>query len=104
MMKFATLALVSASLIATPIAASAATSGEQRTTGVTYSDLDLSTEQGRAELDRRIDNAARQVCGMDDAVLGTRLPGRQERQCYREAREQLDRHFARVIEQNRGQG
>jgi len=46
---------------------------------VTYQDLDLSTEQGRQELDNRIDSAARKVCGYDDVRTGSNQ-ARKERQ------------------------
>lgn len=97
------MALATAALAITPVAASAQAS-EQRTTGVTYRDLDLTTEAGRAELDRRIDYAARQVCAIDEADVGTRIVTREKRACYREAREQLDQRFAQMIAEGRGNG
>ena len=96
-------ALAPAALFLAPVAASAQ-STEQRTTGVTHRDLDLATEEGRAELERRIDNAARQVCAIGETDLGTRIMTREKRTCYREAREQLDRQFARVIAEGRENG
>lgn len=70
---------------------------ESRTTGVTYSDLDLTTQEGVAELDRRIDRAAKQVCGMNDVQVGTRARTREARQCYRDAKRKLERQFARIV-------
>lgn len=69
---------------------------EQRTTGVSYTDLDLTTAEGTAELDRRIDRAAQQVCGLGEHELGTRVRSRDARKCYQDAKRQLDRHFAEV--------
>lgn len=98
------LALATAALVVSPVAASATTT-EQRTTGVSYADLDLTTEDGRAQLDRRIDAAARQVCAIGETDLGTRIMTREKRACYREARQQLEQRFARVIsEGRRGEG
>jgi UrcA family protein len=97
------LALATAALALAPVAAGAQTT-EQRTTGVTHRDLDLTTESGRAELDRRIDAAARQVCAIGETDLGTRIMTREKRTCYREAREQLDRQFAQVIARGRSNG
>lgn len=97
------LALATAALALAPVAAGAQTT-EQRTTGVTHRDLDLSTETGRAELERRIDAAARQVCAIGETDLGTRIMTREKRACYREAREQLDERFARVISEGRDNG
>ena len=99
------LALASIALVATPLAAQADTPRDQdQRVGVTWRDLDLTTEQGRAELDRRIDAAARYACRMDETVLGTRIPTREQRDCYREARNQLDQRFAQVIAQSQARG
>ncbi|MEO5705454.1 MAG: UrcA family protein [Alteraurantiacibacter sp.] len=97
------LALATAALLATPVMAGAQRI-EQRTVGVTHTDLDLATEDGRAELERRIDNAARSACAMDETDLGTRVLTREKRACYRDARAQLDQRFARVIADGRNAG
>jgi UrcA family protein len=97
------LALATAALLAAPVMAGAQQI-EQRTVGVTFADLDLTTEAGRAELERRIDNAARSACAMGEADLGTRVMTREKRTCYREARAQLDQRFARVIADGRNAG
>ena len=96
MLKTISIALAGAALIAAP--AMAAQETETRTTGVTYNDLDLSTENGRQELDNRIDDAAKQVCGMGERATGSNMATRESRQCYRDAKRQLERHFAQVIE------
>lgn len=70
-----------------------------RTVGVTHADLDLSTEAGKAELERRIDRAAKQACGFDEAQVGTLVRTREQRSCYRQAKRQFDRHFAQIIEE-----
>ena len=69
---------------------------QQRTTGVSYTDLDLSTDEGKAELDNRIERAAQEVCGLGEHELGTRVRSRDARECYQNAKRQLDRHFAQV--------
>ncbi len=91
-MKTATFSLAAAALAFAP--AVSAKDDTPHTTGVTYADLDLSTEQGVAELDRRIAVAARQVCGMDKTNLGTRIASRESRKCFRDAKRQLHQHFA----------
>ncbi|AKM09559.1 UrcA family protein [Croceicoccus naphthovorans] len=63
---------------------------------VEYSDLNLSTEAGQKELDRRLNNAARQVCGMDQKLTGTRVPSRESRECYKNARAQFEQSIAAV--------
>lgn len=95
--SFATaLALASASLATTP--AAGATPDDAHTAGVSYADLDLTTKDGRDELDRRIDRAAKEACGFTEAQVGTRLRTSEQRSCYRQAKRQLDRHLARVVE------
>lgn len=77
---------------------------DTRTTGVTYADLDLATEAGRAQLAERIEDAAKQVCGMDERSLGSNIVTRESRACFREAKRQLEQHFAGVIAQATQQG
>ncbi len=72
---------------------------DTRTTGVTYLDLDLATEAGQAELARRIEDAAKQVCGMNERAIGSNIVTRESRTCFREAKRQLEQHFEPVIAQ-----
>lgn len=55
---------------------------------VTYDDLDLDSAKGQKELDRRIEKAARQVCGLDRqrTRYDTRSPD------YRMPRPRAQRH------------
>lgn len=81
----------------------AATPETRNTTEVRYADLDLSSDEGRAELSQRIDKAAREVCGMDDIQTGTRIPYRSKVECYANAKRQIEPQFARLIDSsNRG--
>lgn len=80
------LAAISTIFAAQPAFAEAAT--------VSYKDLDLTTEQGQKELDRRIDNAARDVCGMNESRTGTRMVSTDARKCYKEARQKLEKRLA----------
>lgn len=61
---------------------------------VSYKDLDLTTEQGQKELDHRIDNAAKEVCGMNEERTGTRIVSSDARKCYKEARQKLQNRLA----------
>lgn len=74
-----------------------ATDTDERTVAVHHSDLDLTSEDGLAELDRRIDRAAEHACGLDETTIGTRVRSREARACYRQARRQLERQFADVV-------
>ncbi|MEL1251833.1 UrcA family protein [Aurantiacibacter gilvus] len=91
----ATLAIAMSATVLAP--AAHATDTEARTVVVAHSDLDLSTEEGREALDRRIDNAAEEACGFGETTLGTRARTREARDCYRQAKRQLERQFADVI-------
>ena len=89
------LALAATGLALTPAAHAAE---DYRTVGVSHADLDLSTEEGKEELERRIDQAAKQACGFGEAQVGTLIRTREQRSCYRQAKRQFDRHFAQIIE------
>ena len=86
---------IAASALALAPALSAA-EGDQRSAKVSYIDLDLATPEGVAELDRRIDSAAREICAVDGVTTGTRIRSRGARECYETAKNQLDRHFAQI--------
>lgn len=107
MMKAAMAAALGATLLTFPTIASAqpqltAQGHETRSVSVTYADLDLTTTDGRKELDRRITHAARQVCGMDQILTGTRIVPPEARQCYRKALRQVRQEMAeRVATENR---
>ncbi len=68
---------------------------------VKYADLDLTTPQGMAELDNRIDAAARRVCGLDDVVTGTKLPSSAAKRCYEQARQKVKEQVAAIVESKR---
>jgi UrcA family protein len=61
---------------------------------VHHADLDLKTPEGREELDRRINNAAREVCGLKEVRLGTKIRSREARQCVKDATLQLEDRLA----------
>jgi len=96
MRQYSKALVIFAATLALAPAVSAAERGQQ-TTGVSYRDLDLRTDAGQAELDQRIDRAARQVCNMDEMTLGTRIPSRGAQACYVQAKRQLDEQFAVVM-------
>ena len=55
---------------------------------VTYHDLDLTSEAGQAELQNRLDKAARHVCRYkDDGQVAIRAD---ENACYRATRQKVD--------------
>jgi UrcA family protein len=96
-MTFRTLALA-ATLFAAPAAALAASSSVE----LKYDDLDLSTAKGMAELNKRVDDAARQVCASGSAHTGTILRSKAENQCFKDTREQLRQRVAISEPKQRG--
>ena len=66
--NFLAVAAVAASLANIGVAASPALAQEQETLVVSYADLNLANQAGRAALDRRIAQAASQLCGQFNPV------------------------------------
>jgi UrcA family protein len=95
-------AILAAALAATAFAVPAAAEAPAALS-VKYSDLNLATESGRAQLDRRIDKAARSVCLADDVSTGTRLRSAEGRECYEETKARVHEQIAQAIARdNRG--
>jgi len=87
------LALATAAL-AVPAAAA---EDQLPTVVVRYSDLDLTSAAGQKRLDMRLERAVREVCAVDEPMIGSRLPAPGSRECYREVRRKLDRQFAQLV-------
>jgi UrcA family protein len=86
-------ALAAACLAASPVLAADAK--------LVLRDLDLASDAGRAELDRRIEAAAQQVCA-PEAVTGSRIAARKpSRSCLAEARDVMTAQIAEKTERNR---
>ncbi|MEL6528993.1 MAG: UrcA family protein [Pseudomonadota bacterium] len=60
-MRF-TLPLVALAALATPTIAAAQPSEDIVTVAIAYGDIDLTTEQGRAALEQRVDESVRKAC------------------------------------------
>ena len=82
MFKIITLGLLAAATIASPVMAQTPDTGAARTIAVRYSDLDMTSDNGRQELQRRIEVAARDVCGMSERPTGSFTPSSSSRSCY----------------------
>ena len=74
---------------------------QHKSVAVMYRDLDLTTAAGQKTLEHRLDLAARNVCGMDVQVTGTRVPDRNSAACYKETRAQLAQQFANIVDDHR---
>lgn len=91
-MKTVLIAIAAAATLATAVPASA------ESTRVGYSDLDLTTEKGQVELDRRILKAARAACGYNDVQTGTRMVPQSIQRCVKDATLQARTQFAAIVE------
>lgn len=70
--RFAPLASLAAFGLAVSAGAAPA-SAKSVSIDIEYADLDLTSPQGQAKLERRIDAAARQICGANEQRTGTRI-------------------------------
>ncbi len=92
-------AAASLALIASP--ALADTSEASR--NVSIAGLDLATPEGQRLLDQRIETAARAVCAANRSRTGTRIQGREVRECVKAARTSARSQVAAAIaDQQRG--
>jgi len=64
---------------------------------VQYSDLDLATATGQKTLDRRLDSAAREVCGYDRITTGSRLRSTEAATCYKQTKAQMKEKVAALV-------
>ncbi|WP_338244473.1 UrcA family protein [Aurantiacibacter hainanensis] len=93
-------ALTAGALMAAPAYAA---NIEGHSVQVRYADLDLSTKEGQETLERRLDRAAQEVCGIDRRTSAQALPTSESRSCYRETIKNFEREIAvRTAEQQRG--
>ncbi len=88
--------LAASALVAAP--AFAVDETEPAAVAVAYDDLDLATEEGQTQLERRLRRAARYVCGMDIRDAASRFPSREAQLCYAEKVESFDRRIASIVE------
>ena len=93
-MKMQSLALAFA---AAALAVPAAAADEAPSVGVRYGDLDLTSAEGQRKLDSRLERAAREVCGVNEKMVGSHLRSQHSRECYREARRHLDQQYAQLV-------
>ena len=74
-----------------------AADGQERSASVAYADLNLASEAGLAELDRRIDIASRRVCAYDAHQVSSRIRSAEARACYADARRSFEEQFAAIV-------
>lgn len=101
-MKSAILALAAAgSALALMGAAAPAIAKSNGDMVIKYTDLNLNSPSGQKTLERRIDRAAREFCGMDRRATGTRIRANQDTQCYREAKNLATEQMAKLLDGTR---
>ena len=91
------IAAAAAALAAGPAAASA-----PPTEFVSYHDLNLAGPDGQAQLQDRLDKAARRVCRFDDS--GQIRTADEENACYRASRQQAAVQMAQAVSEERRGG
>lgn len=96
MTKKAQAALRGLAIAITLAATSAQAAPERVSTSVTvvYTDLDLATPAGQRSLHHRIAQAARRVCGIEEATTGTRMTSVDASDCYQQALRNVRTHVA----------
>ena len=87
--QYAIAAFFGALLAAQPVLA--------ETAAITYDDLDLTTAEGKAELDRRVDKAAKDICGYSELMVGSRIVPAEARKCYKDALKQIKKSVAAIV-------
>src|SRR5688572_14618350 len=93
-MRMQSLALA---LAAAVLAVPAAARDKTRSVNVRYGDLDLTSVEGQQKLDLRLERAARKVCRLNEPVTGSHLRAVNARECYEEARRNLDQQYAQLV-------
>ncbi|WP_349513514.1 UrcA family protein [Erythrobacter sp. NFXS35] len=95
-----TLAIAAAAFGLACTAATAPAFATQSTTmamDIKVNDIDLETAKGQKILERRIDQAARAVCGVEDVRTGTRIRSYEARACLKEAKTQARQQVAALV-------
>lgn len=92
--------IILSAMLAAALSSGAAVAGE-RSERVSYRDLNLASAEGQAELQERLDSAARRVCRFaEDGELVTPM---EENACYRDARQRVNVQVAQLTaESQRG--
>ncbi|MBX7541547.1 UrcA family protein [Qipengyuania sphaerica] len=73
-------------------------SAEENRATVQYRDLDLSTKAGQKALDQRIEKAAKVACEFEDVSTGSRLRTNETRECLKQAKRQIERQLATIVD------
>ena len=91
-----TFAAIGAALLSAGAVPAAAADAQKQGTSMSYSDLDLDTAAGRAELNHRFDQAAREKCG----VVEGQKANSKARYCYKTTGKQYGYYAAAILAQH----
>ncbi|MEO0462554.1 MAG: UrcA family protein [Pseudomonadota bacterium] len=94
-MAIAAIALPTTAIAGEPIIVDAPT------TKVSTAGLDLNTMEGRKMLDGRIDRAAREICGYNIALTGSRFRMAESRKCVAKAKASTKQQVAALVADKR---
>ena len=97
-MKTPMIALAALAAAATVMSAAPAAA---ENVGIEWRDLNLETVEGQRALDRRIDNAAQKVCGLNEIRTGSRFVSRDAQRCFDQARAAAEVQVASIREETR---
>ena len=86
-------AVMTAALVALPASA--------ETAQIHYSDLNLASEAGQRAFEKRVEQPARKVCGMNALHTGTRTATPSMRRCFADAKDSARQQLAAVIDGQR---
>ncbi|MCG2839382.1 UrcA family protein [Sandaracinobacter sp. RS1-74] len=92
--------LAAAALFTLPAIAADPASQPQGVRTVAFSDLNLETENGRLELQRRLVRAAKSICATNPVLESSAIRAERER-CETETAAQFDAQIAAAIQANR---
>ncbi len=98
-------ATLTAAALGLTLSAAPAIAGDERpSTRVEYKDLNLTTPEGQEKLERRIDYAARTICGVGRVRTGTRIASSQSKECLKAAKQSAKQQVAAMIEREQRGG
>ena len=86
-------AVLAAALLALPASA--------ETAQIHYNDLNLASDAGQRAFEKRVEQAARKVCGMNALHTGTRTVTPAMRRCFDDAKNSARRQLAAAINEQR---
>ena len=89
-------ALLGVALIGSPAVAK---ESQSNSINIEYSDLDLSTPEGQAKLEQRIEIGARKMCDVGATPTGSRQMSASQRRCLTEARKSAKTALAKLMDE-----